>query len=351
MSQRIRKVAVLGAGVMGSAIAAHLANAGIPSLLLDIVPPKPDAKDDVKSKAFRNKFAAGALANMKKQKPAPLFTPRALDLIEVGNFDDDLARIGECDWIVEVVKEDMAVKQAIFAKVDQLRKQGSVVSSNTSGMSIKGMMRRPHRRLQEELPRHALLQPRALHEAARAGGRRRHRPRGHEALARFGEELLGKGIVYGKDTTNFVANRIGMYGMMPHHLARCRRRRSPSRRWTRSSARRSAAPSAPCSAPPTSSASTPSCHVAQNCYDSLTGDEEREVFKVPEFVDQMVEQEHARRQDRRRLLQEGEGRRRREADPRARSQDAAVPAAEPSSATSASARPRTSRIPRRAAWP
>ncbi len=118
MSDRIRKAAVLGAGVMGTGIAAHLANAGIPVLLLDIVPPKPGPGDDTASKAFRNKFALGALANLKKQKPAPLFTQRALELIEIGNFDDDLGRIKDCDWVVEVVKEDLAVKQALFAKVE-----------------------------------------------------------------------------------------------------------------------------------------------------------------------------------------------------------------------------------------
>src|SRR3954469_15637630 len=101
MSQPIRKAAVLGAGVMGSGIAAHAANAGLPVLLLDIVPPKPGPGDDPTSKAFRNRFAASAVANFRKQKPAPLFTLAALDLIEVGNFDDDMARIADCDWVVE----------------------------------------------------------------------------------------------------------------------------------------------------------------------------------------------------------------------------------------------------------
>jgi len=140
MSNRISRAAVLGAGVMGSGIAAHLANAGIPCLLLDIVPPKPGEGDKVGSKAFRNKFAASAVANMKKQKPAPLFTTAALSLIEVGNFDDDLSRIADCDWVVEVVKEDMAVKRALFARVEPHLKAGAIISSNTSGLSIKGML-------------------------------------------------------------------------------------------------------------------------------------------------------------------------------------------------------------------
>ena len=140
MSVGIRKVAVLGSGVMGSGIAAHVANAGLPVLMLDMVPPKPGPGEDTKSRAYRNKFALAALANLRKHRPAPLFTPAVLDLIEVGNFEDDLARIAECDWVVEVVKEEMGVKQALFAKVEPLLRPGSVVSSNTSGLSIVGML-------------------------------------------------------------------------------------------------------------------------------------------------------------------------------------------------------------------
>src|SRR5271165_3459939 len=140
MSVGIRKVAVLGAGVMGSGIAAHVANAGLPVLMLDMVPPKPAPTDDTKAKAFRNRFALAALSNLKKQRPAPLFTPAALDLIEVGNFEDDLPRIAECDWVVEVVKEELGVKQALFAKVEPHLRAGAVISSNTSGLSIVGML-------------------------------------------------------------------------------------------------------------------------------------------------------------------------------------------------------------------
>ena len=103
MSFRIRKAAVLGAGVMGSGIAAHLANAGIPVLLLDMVPPNPAPGEKTDGNAFRNKFATSALGNLRKQKPAPLMTEKALSLIEIGNFDDDLKRVSECDWVVEVI--------------------------------------------------------------------------------------------------------------------------------------------------------------------------------------------------------------------------------------------------------
>ena len=138
MSVRIQKAAVLGAGVMGSGIAAHLANAGVPVVLLDIVPPKAADGEDVKSKAFRNKFALGALANLKKQKPAPLFTEKALGLIEVGNLEDDLAKLKSCDWVVEVVKEDLKVKQALFAKVEPNLSPTAIVSSMSSSLTQGG---------------------------------------------------------------------------------------------------------------------------------------------------------------------------------------------------------------------
>jgi 3-hydroxyacyl-CoA dehydrogenase len=136
----IRKVAVLGSGVMGSGIAAHVANAGIPVLMLDMVPPEAGPGEDRGKKSFRNKFALTGLANLKKLRPAPLYTPSALELIEVGNFDDDLARIAECDWVVEVVKEDLPVKQALFARVEPHLKPGAITSSNTSGLSVTGML-------------------------------------------------------------------------------------------------------------------------------------------------------------------------------------------------------------------
>src|SRR5699024_1378545 len=140
MTRQIRKVAVLGAGVMGSGIAGHLANAGIPSILLDIVPPNPAEGEDTSSKAFRNKFAASAVQNFRKQRPAPLVRKDVAQLIEVGNFDDDMARIAECDWVVEVVKEELSIKQDILAKVEEFAREDAIISSNTSGLSIQGML-------------------------------------------------------------------------------------------------------------------------------------------------------------------------------------------------------------------
>jgi 3-hydroxyacyl-CoA dehydrogenase len=287
MASRIRKVAVLGAGVMGSGIAGHLANAGIPSLLLDIVPPKAEPKDEVKSKAFRNKFAVSALANLKKQKPAPLFSTAALEMIEVGNFEDDMARIAECDWIIEVVKEDMAVKVATFAKVEQHRKPGSIVSSNTSGLSIKGMTEGRSAEFKKNfLVTHFFNPVRYMKLLELVAGTETD-PAVLKRLHVFGEETLGKGIVYGKDTTNFIANRIGTYGMLriinemekaELSIAEIDKIFGPAMGRPKSAVFRTA----------DIVGLDTFLHVAKNCYDSLPNDEMRETFKVPEFLNKMV---------------------------------------------------------------
>src|SRR5690348_3557168 len=122
MTQPIRRVAVLGAGVMGSGIAAHCANAGIPVLLLDIVPPD--------GKGGRNAFAAGALDKLKKAKPAAFMHARNAILIEVGNFDDDLARVKDCDLIVEAIVERLDLKRAMFEKLEKLAAPHAIIASN-----------------------------------------------------------------------------------------------------------------------------------------------------------------------------------------------------------------------------
>src|SRR5437870_3170712 len=197
-AQRIRKAAVLGSGVMGSGIAAHLANAGIPVLMLDL----------------EKKFTDNALANLRKQKPAPLFTLAALPLIETGTFDKDLARISDCDWVVEVVKEDLKVKQGLFAKVEPHLKKDAIVSSNTSGLSIKGMTEGRGITFKKQFIVTHFFNPVRYMKLLEVVAGEETDPATWKRFAEFGERTLGKGIVYGKDTTNFIANRIGTYGMM-----------------------------------------------------------------------------------------------------------------------------------------
>src|SRR3984893_16550189 len=131
--RQINKVAVLGAGTMGSRIAAHMTNAGLPVILLDIIPPGTDADAP---KQERNKIVLAALDGLKKSKPAAFYSPDSARLITIGNFDDDLALIAGCDWIIEVVAENMEIKRALLNKVQQHRRPDSIITSNTSGLPI-----------------------------------------------------------------------------------------------------------------------------------------------------------------------------------------------------------------------
>src|SRR5262249_9286821 len=133
MKRRIDKVAVLGAGTMGSRIAAHLANASVSCILLDIVPPNLSAGA---SAADRNKVVAAGLDAGKKAKPAAFFSARFADRVAIGNFDDDMARCAEADWIVEVVAENLEIKRKLLARVADVRKPGSIVTTNTSGLPV-----------------------------------------------------------------------------------------------------------------------------------------------------------------------------------------------------------------------
>ncbi|HOJ68694.1 MAG TPA: 3-hydroxyacyl-CoA dehydrogenase NAD-binding domain-containing protein, partial [Candidatus Hydrogenedentes bacterium] len=131
----IRKVAVLGSGVMGATIAAHLANCGIPSIMLDIVPPNL-SEEERKDPKKRNGFAEKGKAGLLKSKPAALYSKSLIDMIEIGNFEDHMHRIAECDWIIEVVLEKLEVKKDVFAKVAEHYRPGAIVSTNTSGIPV-----------------------------------------------------------------------------------------------------------------------------------------------------------------------------------------------------------------------
>src|SRR5918999_6244862 len=138
---RIEKAAVLGAGTMGAQIAAHLANAGIPTVLLDIVPRELTPEEQAKgltpeSKEVRNRIARAGLEAAKKAKPAAFFTSDLASLVSVGNFDDDMARLKDCDLIIEAVVENLEIKRKLFERVEQFRRPGSVIASNTSGIPI-----------------------------------------------------------------------------------------------------------------------------------------------------------------------------------------------------------------------
>ena len=136
--RHIRKVAVLGSGVMGSGIACHLANAGLEVLMLDILPRK-KSEEELKDTAVRNSVASSSLKTAIKSKPAPLYKSEYAKRITTGNLEDDLEKIKDYDWVIEVIIENLDIKRSLFEKVDQLRREGTLISSNTSGIPIHQM--------------------------------------------------------------------------------------------------------------------------------------------------------------------------------------------------------------------
>ncbi len=198
----IQKAAVIGAGVMGAGIAAHLANAGVPVLLLDIVP---QGTDD------RSALARGAVARMLKADPAPFMWKRAAELVTPGNLEDDFDRLADCDWIVEAVLEDPEVKRDLYRRLESVRKDGSIVSSNTSTLPLKLLTEGLGERFAGDfLITHFFNPPRYMPLLELVAGDRT-RPEVVEEVAAFGDRVLGKGIVHCHDTPGFVANRIGTF--------------------------------------------------------------------------------------------------------------------------------------------
>jgi 3-hydroxyacyl-CoA dehydrogenase len=219
MKQSIRRAAVLGSGIMGSGIAAHLANIGIPTLMLDIVPKQLTKEEEqkgltLKDPIVRNRIAAQSKKALLKQKPSPITTKESLDLIEIGNMEDDMERLADVDWIIEVVVENLEIKKNVLANIDKYRKQGTIVSSNTSGVSIEAMSIE----CSEDFRKHFLgthfFNPPRYMKLLEIIPTKDTEPQVLEFMKRFGEDVLGKGVVIAKDTPNFIANRIGTYGLL-----------------------------------------------------------------------------------------------------------------------------------------
>ena len=216
MKQKIKKAAVLGAGMMGSAIAAHLANVGIPSFLLDIVPPEMTEAEKKKGLTFqspevRNRFAVLGKKRVQESRPASLYWKEDAELLSVGNFEDHLSWVSQADWIIEAVIEDLNLKRELFKKLLPFLKEGTVISSNTSGISIKKMCEGFSRDFEERfLGTHFFNPPRymKLLEIIPIPATSKDIV---ERMADAGERILGKGVVYAKDTPNFIGNRIGAF--------------------------------------------------------------------------------------------------------------------------------------------
>ncbi|MCA9413126.1 MAG: 3-hydroxyacyl-CoA dehydrogenase/enoyl-CoA hydratase family protein [Candidatus Omnitrophica bacterium] len=218
MRARLQRVGIIGSGVMGSGIAAQLANAGIPSLLLDIVPKELTEEEKAKGltledKAVRNRIANDNIKLLATQKPAPLFEPAGASLIEAGNMEDDFDRLAEVDWILEAAPERVDIKQGIYERIDKILKPGQIVSSNTSGISIKQMMEGRSEELKKNfLVTHFFNPPRYMRLYEVVPGPET-LPEVIDRAANIGKFILGKGVVYAKDTPNFIANRIGVAEM------------------------------------------------------------------------------------------------------------------------------------------
>ncbi|MBP8845991.1 MAG: 3-hydroxyacyl-CoA dehydrogenase/enoyl-CoA hydratase family protein, partial [Thermoanaerobaculia bacterium] len=198
----IAKVGVLGAGVMGAGIAAHFANAGLPVVLLDIVP---------EGATDRNVIAAGAIEKMKKTKPAPFMSAARARLVTPGNLEDHLELLADCDWIVEAVVERLDVKQSVYRRLDAVRRPGTIVSSNTSTIPISHLVEGlPETFARDFLVTHFFNPPRYMRLLEIVAGKAT-RPEVVAAVTAFADERLGKSVVACKDTPGFIANRIGTF--------------------------------------------------------------------------------------------------------------------------------------------
>ncbi len=289
--RQIQKAAVLGSGVMGSGIAAHLANIGIPTLLLDIAPRELTEAEASKGltledQVVKNRISESNRQKLLKQKPAPLSSKKNLELIEAGNFEDDMKRLSEVDWIIEVVVENLDVKKQVFSQVDQYRKPGSIVSSNTSGISVEAMADGRSEDFQSHfLGTHFFNPPRYL-KLLEVIPTKKTNPEVLAFMKQFGEDVLGKGVVEAKDTPNFIANRIGTYGLLV-----------TVKEMTKGgySVGEVDSVTGPLIGRPKSATFRTLdvvgldtfAHVAKNVYDQVEG-EEKEVFEVPEFMKKML---------------------------------------------------------------
>ncbi|MFB6351889.1 MAG: 3-hydroxyacyl-CoA dehydrogenase/enoyl-CoA hydratase family protein, partial [Bradymonadaceae bacterium] len=288
-TNRIRKAAVIGAGEMGRGIAAHLANARIEVELLDIVPPNPDEDQDTDDPAFRNKLAWDAIEQMPNDKPvSSVYTDRDLDLIRPGNVEDHLDRLQEVDWIVEAVPENMDIKRETYAKVEEHAGEETIISSNTSGLSIDGMLEGRSEAFRERFLVTHFFNPVRVMKLLEIVPAPETDPEIVDTIERVGRDVLGKGIVFAKDTTNFIANRIGVHGMMTT-MQKMGDYDMTIEEVDQVFAEPMARPGSAVFRTADMVGLDTFVHVADNCYDSLTEDEDREVFEVPEYLRKLVD--------------------------------------------------------------
>ena len=219
MTRRIKKVAIIGSGIMGSGIACHFANIGVEVLLLDIVPRELNEKEKAKGLSLkdgvvRNRLVNEALKTSLKSKPSPIYSQKFADRIKTGNIEDDLHKIKDVDWIMEVVVERLDIKQQVFEKIEKHRTPGTLITSNTSGIPIKFMNEGRSEDFQEHFAvTHFFNPPRYLKLFEVVPGPKC-KNEVTDFLMMYGEKFLGKTSVLAKDTPAFIGNRIGIFGIM-----------------------------------------------------------------------------------------------------------------------------------------
>jgi 3-hydroxyacyl-CoA dehydrogenase len=292
MKKRIDRVAVLGAGTMGARIAAHLANAGIPCYLLDIVPRELSADEQRKkltleSPAVRNRIVTAGLEAAKKSRPAAFFTPDTARLVTTGNLDDNLAWCGEVDWIIEVVAENLEIKRKLLERVESVRKPGTIVTSNTSGLPIHLVAEGRSEDFQQNWAGTHFFNPPRYMKLVEVIAGPKTKPEVLEALEEICDRRLGKGVVPAKDTPNFIANRIGTFSMLSgitqmqaldmtvEEVDACT---GPALGWPKSATFRTA----------DLVGVDVLVHVIRNIYDNVPDDESRELYRVPPLLEDMM---------------------------------------------------------------
>jgi 3-hydroxyacyl-CoA dehydrogenase len=288
----IKRAAVLGAGVMGAQIAAHLANAGVPTLLLDVIPAEPTREEQARgltleSPAVRNRIAQAGLDAAKKARPAAFVSAETARLVSVGNFEDDLPRLKDCDWVLEAVIEKAEIKRGLYERIEPSLKPDAIVSSNTSGIPIASLAEgRSERFRQRFLGTHFFNPPRYLHLLELIRGPE---TAGEVAcfISGFCDRVLGKGVVYAKDTPNFIANRIGTFALLNTIQAMNEGGYTIEEIDAMTGTLIGHARSATFRTLDIVGLDT-AANVARNVYGAVEGDERRETFRVPELFEQMV---------------------------------------------------------------
>lgn len=293
MKRLIKKVAVLGSGVMGSRIACHFANIGCEVYLLDIVPKELTNKEKAKGltledKAVRNRIANDNLQSTLKAKPSPIYHKSFASRITTGNFDDNMGWLQKCDWTIEVVVENLEIKKKVFEKVEQFRKPGTLITSNTSGIPIHSMLEGRSEDFQKHFCGTHFFNPPRYLQLFEIIPTEKTSPEVLEFLQYYGDLYLGKTTVVCKDTPSFIANRIGVFSIMAIFKLM---------KEIDISIEDIDLLTGPLTGKP-KSAIFRTCDVvgldtlvkvANNNYETCPEDEQREIMKVPDFVNELLE--------------------------------------------------------------